>query len=51
MITSTSDLGDTIENFDSSMIVPFPKFDPSKFRGLLDEEMGFSEDITTRVIR
>jgi hypothetical protein len=28
-------------NLDTSKLVPFPPFDGSKFRGLMDQEMGF----------
>lgn len=34
-------LRETIEEFDPSLIVPFPPFEGSRFRELLDEEMGF----------
>lgn len=37
-----SDLPRAIENLDTSSLVPFPQFDGSRFRELLDEEMGFS---------
>ena len=36
-----SDLPKAIENLDASTLVPFPQFDGSRFRELLDEEMGF----------
>ncbi|KAG7452633.1 uncharacterized protein BT62DRAFT_998658 [Guyanagaster necrorhizus] len=34
-------LARTIEEFDRAAIVEFPPLDPSRFRRLLDEEMGF----------
>ncbi|KZT26267.1 glycosyltransferase family 1 protein [Neolentinus lepideus HHB14362 ss-1] len=36
-----SDLPRVIELMDGSKLVPFPQFDGSKFRALLDEEMGY----------
>ncbi|KAH7924579.1 glycosyltransferase 28 [Leucogyrophana mollusca] len=39
--TSVRDLPETIAKFDPSSLVPFPPFDGSKFRRLVDEEMGF----------
>ncbi|KAK0459599.1 glycosyl transferase [Desarmillaria tabescens] len=39
--STVSDLAHTIETFDRSAIVEFPPHDPSRFRRLLDEEMGF----------
>ncbi len=36
-----SDLPQAIERLDTSALVPFPKFDGSRFRELLDEEMGY----------
>ncbi|EKM55600.1 glycosyltransferase family 1 protein [Phanerochaete carnosa HHB-10118-sp] len=35
-------LPQTITTLDPSTLVPFPKFDGSRFRELLDEEMGFA---------
>jgi beta-1,4-N-acetylglucosaminyltransferase len=35
------ELSNTIEHFDTSTIIPFPPFDGSKFRDMLDEEVGF----------
>jgi beta-1,4-N-acetylglucosaminyltransferase len=34
-------LAETLRTFDTSTIEPFPPFDGSRFRDLLDEEMGF----------
>ncbi|KAF9246268.1 glycosyltransferase family 1 protein [Melanogaster broomeanus] len=39
--TSVHDLSATIASFDPSTMIPFPPFDGSKFRRLVDEEMGF----------
>ncbi|KAF9227618.1 glycosyl transferase [Gyrodon lividus] len=39
--TSTHDLAATIASFDPGTLLPFPGFDGSKFRRLVDEEMGF----------
>ncbi|KAK0450739.1 glycosyl transferase [Armillaria borealis] len=39
--STVSDLAHTIETFDRSAIVKFPPQDPSRFRRLVDEEMGF----------
>ncbi|KAG5639528.1 hypothetical protein H0H81_000673 [Sphagnurus paluster] len=36
------DLAHTIDNFDPSVLKPFPAFDGSRFANLLDEHMGFS---------
>ena len=33
----------TIETLDLSTLVPFPTFNGSRFRELLDEEMGYPE--------
>ena len=38
-----SDLPQAIEGLDTSTLVPFPQFDGSRFRELLDEEMGFHD--------
>nr|VWO98775.1 Hormone-sensitive lipase [Ganoderma boninense] len=40
--SSVADLPRAIENLDASTLVPFPQFDGSRFRELLDDEMGFS---------
>jgi beta-1,4-N-acetylglucosaminyltransferase len=40
--TSVDDLPTTIESFDKTTLVPFPAFDGSKFRRLVDEMMGFT---------
>ena len=34
-------LAQDVANFESSKLVPFPAMDPSRFRSILDEEMGF----------
>lgn len=39
--TPVNNLAKTIETFDPSTLVPFPQFDGSKFRRLIDEEMGY----------
>ncbi|KIJ69232.1 glycosyltransferase family 1 protein [Hydnomerulius pinastri MD-312] len=39
--TPVQDLAATIASFDPSTLIPFPAFDGSKFRRLVDEEMGF----------
>ncbi|KAK0210626.1 glycosyltransferase 28 [Desarmillaria ectypa] len=39
--STVSNLAHTIEEFDRATIVEFPPHDPSRFRRLLDEEMGF----------
>ncbi|KIJ16891.1 glycosyltransferase family 1 protein [Paxillus involutus ATCC 200175] len=39
--TSTHELAATIASFDPGTLIPFPSFDGSKFRRLVDEEMGF----------
>ncbi|KAJ8078683.1 N-acetylglucosaminyldiphosphodolichol N-acetylglucosaminyltransferase catalytic subunit alg13 [Marasmius tenuissimus] len=41
-ISRISDLAKTIEQFDPQSLASFPPFDGSKFRDILDEEMGFS---------
>jgi len=41
--STISGLLETIETWDPSTLVPFPAFDGSRFRELLDEEMGFVE--------
>ncbi len=38
-----SDLPEAIEGLDKSTLVPFPQFDGSRFRELLDEEMGYQD--------
>ncbi|KAH7914965.1 glycosyl transferase [Hygrophoropsis aurantiaca] len=38
---SVGNLQETIANFEPSSLVPFPPFDGSAFRALVDEEMGF----------
>ena len=35
------DLAEVVETLDVSTLVPFPSFDGSRFRELLDEEMGY----------
>ena len=37
-----STLSQAIETLDPSTIIPFPSFDGSRFREILDEEMGFT---------
>ncbi|KAJ3854657.1 glycosyl transferase [Lentinula lateritia] len=39
--STTSQLANTIQEFDASSLTKFPPFDGSKFRKLLDEELGF----------
>ncbi|KAH7889456.1 glycosyltransferase 28 [Phlebopus sp. FC_14] len=39
--TSISGLVPTIKTFEPNALIPFPAFDGSKFRTLVDEEMGF----------
>lgn len=39
---SCRDLSQTITALDTSTLVPFPSFDGSRFREILDEEMGFT---------
>ncbi|KAI0709308.1 glycosyl transferase [Earliella scabrosa] len=39
--STVADLPQAIEQLDASTLVPFPQFDGSRFRELLDEEMGF----------
>ncbi|KAF8136631.1 glycosyltransferase family 1 protein [Boletus edulis] len=41
--TSVDDLPKTIGSFDANALVPFPAFDGSKFRRLVDEMMGFTD--------
>ena len=36
------DLPHAIDKLDPATLVPFPQFDGSRFREILDEEMGFS---------
>ncbi|KAJ7285715.1 glycosyltransferase family 1 protein [Mycena rebaudengoi] len=36
-----ANLAETIADFDPSSVVKFPPFDGSRFRGLVDNEMGF----------
>ncbi|KAH9946059.1 glycosyl transferase [Epithele typhae] len=45
--TTVADLPQAIEKFDISTLVPFPQFDGSRFRELLDDEMGFSHSRET----
>ncbi|KAG8217754.1 glycosyltransferase family 28 [Butyriboletus roseoflavus] len=40
--TSVDDLPATIASFDLNALIPFPAFDGSKFRRLVDEMMGFT---------
>ncbi|KAF8610521.1 glycosyltransferase 28 [Ceratobasidium sp. AG-I] len=40
--SSASGLAKTIETYDPATIVDFPQFDGSKFRVVMDEEMGFA---------
>ncbi|KAF8590594.1 glycosyltransferase family 1 protein [Ramaria rubella] len=39
--TTVSDLASTIIGFTKDSLLPFPEFDGTRFRWLLDEEMGF----------
>ncbi|THG99195.1 hypothetical protein EW026_g3118 [Hermanssonia centrifuga] len=39
---SVQDLPQAIQTLDPSTLVPFPSFDGSRFREILDEEMGYS---------
>ncbi|KAJ7105765.1 glycosyltransferase family 1 protein [Mycena crocata] len=39
--SSVGALADTIRGFDAGGLVPFPAFDGSRFRALVDDEMGF----------
>ncbi|KAG8683583.1 N-acetylglucosaminyldiphosphodolichol N-acetylglucosaminyltransferase catalytic subunit alg13 [Ceratobasidium sp. 395] len=42
LIASTpSTLAQTIRTYDPTKLKPFPQFDGSKFRAIMDEEMGF----------
>lgn len=40
-VSTVSGLSQSIADLDTSKIVPFPPFDGSKFRRLMDQEMGF----------
>lgn len=40
--STVSELAQTISDLDPSTLVPFPAFDGSRFREILDEEMGFA---------
>ena len=40
-LACSSELAQSVMNLDTSTLVPFPQFDGSKFRGLVDREMGF----------
>ncbi|KZT09468.1 glycosyltransferase family 1 protein [Laetiporus sulphureus 93-53] len=44
--TTTADLPQAIETLDVSSFVPFPQFNGSRFRELLDEEMGYDASDT-----
>jgi beta-1,4-N-acetylglucosaminyltransferase len=37
----SSELAQSVMDLDTSTLVPFPPFDGSKFRRLVDQEMGF----------
>ncbi|KAI8998576.1 glycosyl transferase [Trametes punicea] len=39
--STIADLPQAIEKLDPTQLVPFPRFDGSRFRELLDEEMGY----------
>ncbi|RDX56706.1 glycosyl transferase [Lentinus brumalis] len=41
--STVADLPEAIEGLDKSTLVPFPQFDGSRFRELLDEEMGYQD--------
>lgn len=40
--TTVDNLAATISAFDPSSLIPFPPFDGSRFRRLIDQEMGYS---------
>ena len=40
-IACSSELAQSIMDLNTSILVPFPQFDGSKFRRLMDREMGF----------
>ena len=40
-LACSSELAQSIMDLDTSILVPFPQFDGSKFRRLVDREMGF----------
>ncbi|KAH9966594.1 glycosyltransferase 28 [Russula dissimulans] len=40
-VSTVNALAQTIMDLDTSSLVPFPPFDASKFRRLMDQEMGF----------
>ncbi|KAI6150554.1 glycosyltransferase family 1 protein [Pisolithus tinctorius] len=40
--TTVNNLAVTISAFDPSSLIPFPPFDGSRFRRLIDQEMGYS---------
>ncbi|KAI6045659.1 glycosyl transferase [Pisolithus marmoratus] len=42
--TTVNNLAATISTFDPSSLIPFPPFDGSRFRRLIDQEMGYSVD-------
>ncbi|KAH9951221.1 glycosyl transferase [Amylocystis lapponica] len=42
--STISGLSETIETLEAARLVPFPAFNGSRFRELLDEEMGFAEN-------
>ena len=41
IIACYSELAQSVMDLDTSTLVPFPQFDGSKFRRLMDREMGF----------
>ncbi|KAH9856949.1 glycosyltransferase family 1 protein [Lenzites betulinus] len=41
--STVAGLPQAIEKLDSAQLVPFPQFDGSRFRELLDEEMGYAD--------
>ncbi|KAI0278085.1 glycosyltransferase 28 [Russula aff. rugulosa BPL654] len=40
-VSTVNELAQSIMDLDTSILVPFPQFDGSKFRRLMDREMGF----------
>ncbi|KAI9510237.1 glycosyltransferase family 1 protein [Russula earlei] len=40
-VSRVNELARSVMDLDASSLVPFPPFDASKFRGLMDQEMGF----------
>ncbi|KAF8503629.1 glycosyltransferase family 1 protein [Russula emetica] len=40
-VSTVNELAQSVMDLDTSILVPFPQFDGSKFRRLVDREMGF----------